>query len=65
LGNNSSSTTSLWVDNLVKGFLILILAARAGEGECNFLPPLAVVFVDEGTSSNSSAGGGEKYLFGE
>jgi hypothetical protein len=55
----------LRVDDLVKGFLILNLAAGAGEGKCNFLPLLVVVLVDEGTSSNSGVGGGEKSLCGE
>ena len=65
LGNTSTSTASLRVDDLVKGLLILILVVGAGEGKCNFLPLLVVVLVDEGTFSNSSAGRGEKYLFGE
>jgi hypothetical protein len=42
-----------------------MLAAGAGEEKCNFLPLLVVALVDEGTSSNSGAGGGEKYLCGE
>ena len=65
LGKTSTSTDSLSVDDLVIGFLILILAAREGEGKCNFLPLLVVVLVDEGTSSNSCARGGEKSLYGE
>jgi hypothetical protein len=57
-GNISSSTTSLRDDDLVKGFLILILAVGEGEEKCNFLPLLAVDLVDEGTTSNLGAGGG-------
>lgn len=52
LGRTSASIASLRVDDLVKGFLILILAAGAGEEKCNFLPLLVVALVDEGTSSN-------------
>jgi hypothetical protein len=55
----------LSVDDLVKGLPILILAIGEGEGECNFLPLLAMVLVDEGTSSNLGVGGDEKSLCGE
>jgi hypothetical protein len=65
LGRTFDSTTFLRVDDLVKGFLILILAIGVGKEKCNFLPLLAVALVDEGNSSNSSAGGGEKSLCGE
>jgi len=65
LGKTSSSTTSLWVDDLVKGFMTLILVVGGCEGKCNFLPLLAMVLVDKGTSSNSGAGGHEKSLCGE
>jgi hypothetical protein len=64
LGKTSTPTASLRVDDLVKGFLIIILVAGEGEGKCNFFPLLAVVLVDEETSSNSGAGGGEKSLYG-
>jgi hypothetical protein len=49
------STTSLWVDDLVKGLLTLVLVVAVGEGKLNVLPFLAVVLVDEGTSSSSGA----------
>jgi hypothetical protein len=55
----------LRVDDLLKGFLIFMLAAGAGEEKCNFLPFLVVPLVDEGTSSKSGARGGEKSLYGE
>jgi hypothetical protein len=56
LGMTYVSTTSLWVDDLVKGLLTLVLVVAVGEGKCNFLPFLVVVLVDEGTSSSSGAG---------
>ena len=65
LGMNSASRTYLWVDELVKCFLTLVLAARVGEGKCNFFPFLVVVLVDEITSSNSGARGGESSFCGE
>jgi hypothetical protein len=65
LGRTYSSTTSLKADDLIKGFLILILAAGVGEKKCNFVPLLVVALVDEGNSSNSGAGGAEKSLCGE
>jgi hypothetical protein len=65
LGMTSTSTTSLWVDDIVKGILTMVLVVGAGEGKCNFLPFLVVVLVDEGTFSNSGAGGGESYFCGE
>jgi len=65
LGRNFASTTSLRVDDLVKGFLTFVLAAGEGEEKCNLLPFSVLALVDEGTSSNSGAGGGEKYLCGE
>jgi len=55
----------LRADDLVKGFLNFVLDAGEGEEKCNFLPFLVTALVDEGTSSNSGAGGGEKYLYGE
>jgi hypothetical protein len=65
LGRTSASTASLRADDLVKGFLILILATEAGEDKCKLFPLLVVDLVDEGTSSNSGAGGGEKSLCGK
>jgi hypothetical protein len=65
LGMTSTSTTSLWVDDLVNDLLNLLLAVGACEGKCIFLSFLAVVLVNEGTSSNTGAGGGENYLCGE
>jgi hypothetical protein len=65
LGRTSASTASLRFDDLVKGFMIFILATGAGEEKCNFLPLLDVALVDEGTSSNSGAGISEKSLCGE
>jgi len=56
LGMNYVSTTSLWVDDLVKGLLTLVLTATTCERKCNFLPFLVVVLDDEGTSSSSGAG---------
>ena len=53
---NYDSTTSLWDDDIVKGLLTLVLVVATGEGKCNFLPFLAVVLVDEGTSSISGVG---------
>jgi hypothetical protein len=64
-GRTCVSTSSLRVDALVKGFLTFVLDVREGEEKCNFLPFLVVALVDEGTSSNSSAEGGEKSLCGE
>jgi hypothetical protein len=65
LGMNFASTTSLLVDDLVKGLLTLVLVVGLGEGKCNFLSLLDVVLVNEWISSNSGAGGGEKSLYGE
>jgi hypothetical protein len=65
LGRTSTSTASLRADDLVKGFLNFMLVVGVGEEKCNFLPFLAMPMVDEGTYSNSGAGGGEKYLCGE
>jgi hypothetical protein len=65
LGMTYASTASLWDDDIVKCLLTLVLATGAGEGKCNFLPFLAMVLVNEGTSSNSGAGGGENSLCGE
>jgi hypothetical protein len=42
-----------------------MLATIEGDEKCNFLPFLVVVLVDEGTSSNYGAEGGEKSLYGE
>ena len=55
LGMNSVSTTSLWVDDLVKGLLTMVLVGAVGEGKCCFIPLLTVVLADEGTSSSSGA----------
>jgi len=65
LGKISATTTSLRVDDIVKGFLIFMLVVGKGEEKCNFLPFLVVALVDKGTSSNSGVGGGEKPLRGE
>jgi hypothetical protein len=64
-GRTCTSTTSLRVDDLVKGFLTFVLTVEGDEEKCNFLPFLVVALVDEGTSSNSGAGGGERSLCGE
>jgi hypothetical protein len=64
-GRDCSSTTSLGADDLVKGFLTLVLAAGGDEEKCSFFPFFVVVLVVEGTSSNSGGGGGEKSLCGE
>jgi hypothetical protein len=64
-GRVYSSTTSLGIDDLVKGLLPLVLAARGEDGKCRFFPFLDVVLVEEGTSSNLGGGGGEKSLYGE
>jgi hypothetical protein len=50
------STFSLWADDLVKCLLTLVAIVVVGEGKCNFLPFMAVVLVDEGTSSSSGVG---------
>jgi hypothetical protein len=55
----------LRVDDLVKGFLILVLDTEGDEEKCSFLPFLVVALVEEGTSSSSGVGGGEWYLYGE
>jgi hypothetical protein len=60
-----SSTTSLGIDDLVKGILPLILTAGGEEGKSSFFPFLDVALVEEGTSSNPGGGGGEKSLCGE
>jgi hypothetical protein len=60
-----SSKTSLGTDDLVKGFLPLVVAAGGEEGKCSLFPFLDVVLVEEGTCSNPGGGGGEKYLYGE
>jgi hypothetical protein len=59
-----SSTTSLRDDYLVKGLLILVLVSEEDEEKCSFLPLFVVALVEEGTSYNSSAGGGERSLYG-
>jgi hypothetical protein len=56
LGMTYVSTASLWYNDLVKCLLNIVLVAATGEGKCNFLPFLAVVLVDEGTSSSSGVG---------
>ena len=65
LGRTCASIASLRVDDLVKDFLNFMLVVGVGEEKCDFLPFLAVTLVDEGNSSNSGAGGGEKSLYGE
>jgi hypothetical protein len=65
VGRTCSSTAPLRADDLVKGLLILVLAAEGDEEKCSFLPFLAVALVEEGTSSSSGAGGGERSLCGE
>jgi hypothetical protein len=60
-----SSTTSLEIDDLVKGLLPLILTAGGEEGKSSFFPLLDIDLVEEGTSYNPGGGGGEKYLCGE
>jgi hypothetical protein len=65
LGRDFSSTTSLEVDALVKGFLTLMLVAEEDEEKCSFFPFFVVGLVEEGASSNSSGGGSERYLCGE
>jgi hypothetical protein len=52
LGRNSSSTSSLRADDLVKGFLTFMLAVGVGEDKCNFIPFLFMALVDEGNYSN-------------
>jgi hypothetical protein len=47
------STTSLWVDDVVKCLSTLVLVVAACEGKYNFLSFLDVVFVDGETSSSS------------
>jgi hypothetical protein len=64
-GRTCSSTTPLRVDDLVKGLLILVLDVEGDEEKCSFFPFFVVVLVEEGTSSNSGAGGGERSLCGE
>jgi hypothetical protein len=64
-GRTCSSTTPLRVDDLVKGFLTFVLAIEGDEEKCSFLPFLVVDLVEEGTSSNYGAGGGERSLCGE
>jgi hypothetical protein len=64
-GRHCSSTTSLEADDLVKGFLTLVLTAGGDEEKCIFFPYFAIVLVVEGISSNSGGGGGESSLCGE
>jgi hypothetical protein len=64
-GRTCVSTTSLRVDDLVKGLLTFVLVVEGDEEKCSFLPFLVVALVEEGTSSNSGAGGGERSLCGE
>jgi hypothetical protein len=64
-GRDCSSTTSLGADDLVKGFLTLVLAVGGDEDKCSFFPFFVVVLVVEATYSTSSGGGGETYLCGE
>jgi hypothetical protein len=65
LGRDCSSTTSLEVYDLVKGFLTLMLVVEGDEEKCIFFPFFVVGLVEEGASSNSGGGGGEKSLSGE
>jgi hypothetical protein len=53
LGMNYVSTNSLWVDDVAKCLLTLVLVVAACEGKCNFLPFLVLVLVDGSTSSSS------------
>jgi len=64
-GRDCSLTTSLGIDDLVKGLLPLVLTVEGEEGKCSFFPFLDVVLVKEGTSSNPGGGGGEKSYRGE
>jgi hypothetical protein len=64
LGRDFSSM-SLEVDALVKGFMTLMLAIEGDEEKCSFFPLFVVGLVEEGASSNSNEGGGEKSLYGE
>jgi hypothetical protein len=64
-GRDCSSTTSLGLDDLVKGLFPLVLATRGEDGKCSFFLFLDVFLVEEGTSSNPGGGGGEKSLYGE
>jgi hypothetical protein len=64
-GTDCSSTTSLGVDDIVKGFMTLVLVVGGDEEKCSFFPFFVVVLVVEGTSSNSGGGGGESSLYGE
>jgi hypothetical protein len=64
-GRTYSSTTSLRDDDLVKGFFLLVLTIEGDEEKCSFLPFLVLSLVEEGTSSISSEGGGERSLCGE
>jgi hypothetical protein len=64
-GRDCSSTTSLGIDDLVKGLMPLVLVAGGEEEKCSFFPFLYVFLVEEGTSSNPGGGGGEKSLYGE
>jgi len=57
--------TSLGIDDLVKDILPLISTVGGEKGKRNYFPLLDVNFVEEGTSSNPSGGGGEKSLCGE
>jgi hypothetical protein len=60
-----SLKTSLGIDDLVKGLLLLIWTARGEEDKSRLFPFLDVALVEEGTFSNPGGTGGEKYLCGE
>jgi hypothetical protein len=64
-GRDCTSTTSLGGDDIVKGFLTLVLAFGGDEEKCSFFPFFVVVLVVEGTSSNSGEEGGAASLYGE
>jgi hypothetical protein len=57
-GRDCSSTISLGVDALMKGFLTLMLDLEGDEEKCSFFPSFVVVLVEEGAYSNSGGGGG-------
>jgi hypothetical protein len=57
--------TSLGIDDLVKGLLLLISTVGSEEGKRSFFPFLDASLVEEGTSSNPGRGGGQKSLCGE
>jgi hypothetical protein len=52
----------LIVDDLVKGFSNFVIAVEGDEEKCSFLRFLVVVLVEEGTSFNFGAEGGERSL---